>query len=739
MSGSAGTPITFDSVGNNLDDAGISFEETDMQATVREFHEKQARDAKCARIMVVVTDLGWLVAYAVFLGLGTCVYIYNQTITTPCEGSLPSGWEAVQTLEVTNSTHLIDGSSLVFFQLDGVMISQASAAQLPSGAYTTNPAAPVCTRRWTAREGFYFGMVTATTVGYGDYSPTNEAMKGFTILYIALALIMAGSIIGICTRYVHHLQDFILFHLDDNPDDMDEPQGYKLLLSILLIVLTVIAGALFFQANEGWSFLDAFYWSFITSTTIGYGDMSLTKDSSRMFCFFYLLASTTFFAFGLGNIVGIQEEVAREEKRIAVMANNSNVKRMLAGSATGNVSSGEYLAAYLFEMGVVGHEDVRPVLARFKELDMDRSGYLDANDLKIKDTRTPKERRESMQRKMDNIKRIEAQMELALEEQERAEHEDEGELEKLFASDAFLKYAQKLTILAGYLAFGAAVMHGDDTRSSPCYDAHTIAFGGNVFIQSAVPSCTRPWSWAEGFYWASATVTTVGYGDYSPSYDGTKIFTIFYAFFGLGIASWAIFDTGIAVVEGGQNMVLKLLGCSTADDPNNDNPKLLKWKICINFCIFTAVLGTGTLFYMLNEDWTFIDAFYWSFVTSTTVGYGDMVLEQPSSRMFSTFYFLFSNALLLACISQGVGEAREISHVKTREKVLEASANVEMMLAADMSGDGRISEGEYLADFLSKMGLVSTKETQPVLDQFMALDVDSSGFLDECDLMKPAS
>jgi voltage-gated potassium channel Kch len=422
------TPIAFDSVGSNLN---ITNDVEDaMNQKIREYNRQKVKDAELAKIMVVIKDLVWLVSLVIFLGVGTAIYKYNQMIETECTGPLPSGFEAIEMLKVFNSTAQLDGTSLVVYQQGAAMTTMSSSVSLPSGNYATMPDTPVCYREWTTLEGFYFGMVTATTVGYGDYSPANDSMKAFTILYIALALVMAGSIIGICTRYVKSFQDFLLRLLDDNPDDLDEPQEYKVLLSVLLIVMTVVTGAVFFQFNEGWSFLDAFYWSFITSTTIGYGDMSLTKESSHIFSIFYLLMSTTFFAFGLGNVVGIQEEIRREEKRISVMHNNANVKKMLAGSVTGNISSGEYLAAYLFEMGVVGHDDVRPVLARFKELDADRSGFLDKNDLNFKDTRTPLQRQESMKRKMANIKRIESDMEAELSAQEKAAHGSESEIEK---------------------------------------------------------------------------------------------------------------------------------------------------------------------------------------------------------------------------------------------------------------------------------------------------------------------
>lgn len=43
------------------------------------------------------------------------------------------------------------------------------------------------------------------------------------------------------------------------------------------------------------------------------------------------------------------------------------------------------------------------------------------------------------------------------------------------------------------------------------------------------------WSYIDSLYFSVITLTTVGYGDFSPQTNGGKIFTIFYIFIGLGM------------------------------------------------------------------------------------------------------------------------------------------------------------------------------------------------------------
>lgn len=43
------------------------------------------------------------------------------------------------------------------------------------------------------------------------------------------------------------------------------------------------------------------------------------------------------------------------------------------------------------------------------------------------------------------------------------------------------------------------------------------------------------WSWVDSFYFSVVTLATVGYGDFAPTTDGSKLFTVAYIFIGFSV------------------------------------------------------------------------------------------------------------------------------------------------------------------------------------------------------------
>lgn len=56
-----------------------------------------------------------------------------------------------------------------------------------------------------------------------------------------------------------------------------------------------------------------------------------------------------------------------------------------------------------------------------------------------------------------------------------------------------------------------------------------------LFIGTMVYHQLEGWGYLDSLYFSIITLTTIGYGDFSPQTDGGKMFTIFYIFLGIGI------------------------------------------------------------------------------------------------------------------------------------------------------------------------------------------------------------
>lgn len=64
-----------------------------------------------------------------------------------------------------------------------------------------------------------------------------------------------------------------------------------------------------------------------------------------------------------------------------------------------------------------------------------------------------------------------------------------------------------------------------------------------------------------------------------------------------------------------------------------------------------ALLLTGTIFYMLVEKWSMVDAFYFSVTTLTTVGFGQPAPTTDVGKIFTAFFVLSGVGMFLAVIN----------------------------------------------------------------------------------------
>ena len=83
---------------------------------------------------------------------------------------------------------------------------------------------------------------------------------------------------------------------------MAEDEAFRALAISVLFLIALGTG--FYAINQSWNVVDSFYFSVMTLTTIGYGDLAPTGDVAKLFTVAYALS-------GIGLLVAFGSEIAR--------------------------------------------------------------------------------------------------------------------------------------------------------------------------------------------------------------------------------------------------------------------------------------------------------------------------------------------------------------------------------------------------------------------------------------------
>ena len=84
------------------------------------------------------------------------------------------------------------------------------------------------------------------------------------------------------------------------------------------------------------------------------------------------------------------------------------------------------------------------------------------------------------------------------------------------------------------------------------------AIGGLVAVGTVVYHALEHWSWTVSFYFSVCTLTTVGYGDYFPTTDASRLFTAIYVLVGVSILFGAIELIGASYLRRGEEFLTKM-------------------------------------------------------------------------------------------------------------------------------------------------------------------------------------
>lgn len=95
--------------------------------------------------------------------------------------------------------------------------------------------------------------------------------------------------------------------------------------------------------------------------------------------------------------------------------------------------------------------------------------------------------------------------------------------------------------------------------------------------------------------------------------------------------------------------------------------------------ILTLYITSGAIVYTCWEDWDYFEAFYFVFVSMSTIGFGDFVPEHPIYMMCTILYLVFGLALTSMFIN--------IVQMKLKNKFKGASLKLGTLIGLNMEKD----------------------------------------------------
>ena len=166
--------------------------------------------------------------------------------------------------------------------------------------------------------------VTFTSVGYGDIVPSTDGEKLFMTGFVLVSIVVIGLAFGLLFASLteaeeNRIEKLRLSMLEDDKwiDDrqgeerakstdqpfnpMFDPNGRTLTVAVTILLTCIFIGALICK-YEGYSWIDGIYFSVVSLSTVGYGDIVPKSSEARLVTTFFIMLGCASFAWATTSV-----------------------------------------------------------------------------------------------------------------------------------------------------------------------------------------------------------------------------------------------------------------------------------------------------------------------------------------------------------------------------------------------------------------------------------------------------
>jgi len=170
-----------------------------------------------------------------------------------------------------------------------------------------------CSDSWSFMNALYFCFTIGTTIGYGDISPKTSNGKLLFIFYVIPGICLCGAFIAelsklMFARLKRGKARFARFF------NTHHVWIYWMTNSLLLFCICWLVPASIVYAITDFTFFDSCYFSMVTFTTVGFGDLTITGYNLK----FVIVAFSYFGLAWIGIVTSLVMEKIQSANRLAI-------------------------------------------------------------------------------------------------------------------------------------------------------------------------------------------------------------------------------------------------------------------------------------------------------------------------------------------------------------------------------------------------------------------------------------
>ncbi|XP_037073442.1 open rectifier potassium channel protein 1-like [Pollicipes pollicipes] len=271
-------------------------------------------DSKCTRRLRGGAELTmklheWLLlllAYVLFLLVGAASFYFLEREQEKDQV------QRVLQLRKDIQEELIEGENRSTMTRRAELLDRISGECRVDITNTSRPPATV----WTEYNSFFFCFTVVTTIGYGHIAPSTMLGRIACIFYALIGIPLNGILLK-------NISDLFSNKVIRAHQRIKE-RRYQTKLEVFVDTLFYLSPAvlLFFLVPAGifimleeWNFFQAIYYTFITLTTIGFGDLVAGKvndaEDASAWIWIYKIGLVVWIIFGLGYLLMILDFISR--------------------------------------------------------------------------------------------------------------------------------------------------------------------------------------------------------------------------------------------------------------------------------------------------------------------------------------------------------------------------------------------------------------------------------------------